>query len=271
VLAALAGGWFGLRPGPSQAAAALPVEATPRADVPPPLQQALPRAAPASAPTAGSLVGTQPDGDWALDGQGRLQPQLGLRRRFDYLLSQIGERSLPELRAQLLQLAQAELDADTTAAVLALWDRYLQLQQQPWKLAVDLQRPESWRAALAERQQQRRVLLGPAWAEAFYGDEERALLAQILALEQGRPHAPEALPPPLPQAAEREAALQAQWADWERRLAEARVALARLQQAPEYSAPQRAAAREQLLQRLFSPAERVRAEALLAPMVRAPM
>ncbi len=224
----------------------------------------------ASAPAApvlgrGSLIDTELDGDWAWPGQGGLRPGAGLRRRFDHLLSRQGELPLAALQAELTKLARAELPPALADEVLALWTRYLALQQHPWRTHVHPRRPETWRPALAERQQVRRQHLGPAWGQAFYADEERELIATIVALESGQPApaSPEPTPPLHPQAAEREAAVQAEWQAWERRMAEARTELARLRAAPELTEPQRQAAANRLMAERFQGTEAVRARALL--------
>jgi len=263
-------GWFGGLPQGGPEPAVSPVTtATPQAA---PNQAAAPGPAPsaASAPAAavlgrGSLVGTELDGDWAWPGQGALRPGAGLRRRFDHLLSRQGELPLATLQAELTQRARAELPPAVADEVLALWTRYLALQQHPWRTHVHPRRPETWRPALAERQQVRRQHLGPAWGQAFYADEERELSATIVALESGQPApaTPEPTPPLHPQAAEREAAVQAEWQAWERRLAEARAELARLQAAPELTEPQRQAATARLIAERFEGTEAVRARALL--------
>lgn len=271
-LLAVALGWavFGGPPRGEPAPAGGPTAVTP----PPaaPARAAAPGLAPSAASAAfapvlgrGSLAGTELDGDWAWPGQGGLRPSAGLRRRFDHLLSRQGELPLAALQAELARLARAELPPHAADEVLALWGRYLALQQHPWRTHVHPRRPETWRPALAERQQVRRQHLGPAWAAAFYADEERELSATIVALESGQaaPAAPEPTPPLHPQAAEREAAVQAEWQAWERRLAQARVELLRLQAAPELSATQRHAAAERLVAERFQGSEAVRARALL--------
>jgi lipase chaperone LimK len=58
--------------------------------------------------------------------------------------------------------------------------------------------------------------------------------------------------------------VQAEWQAWERRLADARAELARLQAAPELSATQRHAAAERLVAERFQGSEAVRARALLS-------
>ena len=56
-----------------------------------------------------SLAGTQPDGDWGLDARGQLRASRGIRQRFDYYLSLIGEKSLSEIEALLLHDAHTGL------------------------------------------------------------------------------------------------------------------------------------------------------------------
>jgi lipase chaperone LimK len=268
--AAVGWGWFGGSPqgGPSPAAA--PNTAMPAPTAPVRAAAAGLASRPASSPAApvlgrGSLAGTELDGDWAWPGQGALRPGVGLRRRFDHLLSRQGELPLAALQDELARLARTELPPPVADEVLALWGRYLALQQHPWRTHVHPRRPETWRPALAERQQVRRHHLGPAWAAAFYAIEERELSATIVALESGQPApaAPEPTPPLHPQAAEREAAVQAEWQAWERRLTEARTELARLRTAPELTELQRQAAAERLIAERFPGTEAVRARALL--------
>jgi hypothetical protein len=115
---------------------------------------------------------------WPLDAEGQLQPHRALRERFDQLLAQAPP---PAARALLAQQASAELRPEQAEAVLRLWDAYLALQQQDWQVPVDLNRPETWAEALAERHAARREQLGSEWALAFYGADEarvRAFLAE---------------------------------------------------------------------------------------------
>lgn len=211
-----------------------------------------------------SLAGTSADGDWAVGADSRLTPSHTLRRRFDYYLTLVGEVPLDSLRALVVQQAAAELREPALSAVMALWDRYVALQQTPWKHAVDLRRRDTWAAALAERSQGRRAALGAEWAEAFYADEERELAAMIA----GQPGSPAATgatgaPPAHPQAAEREAAVTAQWQQWEQRLAAARQQLQTLNTDATLTPAQRAERADQLLAAQFTGTELTRARGLL--------
>lgn len=211
-----------------------------------------------------SLAGTSADGDWAVGADGRLTPSHTLRRRFDYYLTLIGEVPLDSLRALVLQQASDELREPALGAVMALWDRYVALQQTPWKHTVDLRRRDTWADALAERSQGRRAALGTEWAQAFYADEERELAAMIA----GQPGNPAAtgttgLPAPQPQAAEREAAVNAQWQQWEQRLTAARQQLQALNADATLAPAQRAERADQLLAAQFTGTELTRARGLL--------
>ena len=211
-----------------------------------------------------SLAGTSADGDWSVGTDGRLTPSHALRRRFDYYLTLVGEVPLDSLRALVLQQASDELREPALGAVMALWDRYVALQQTPWKHTVDLRRRDTWADALAERSQGRRAALGTEWAQAFYADEERELAAMIA----GQPGNPAAtgttgLPAPQPQAAEREAAVNAQWQQWEQRLTAARQQLQALNADATLAPAQRAERADQLLAAQFTGTELTRARGLL--------
>lgn len=227
----------------------------------------------------GSLRGTEPDGGWLLDEAGRLQPSIALRRRFDYYLSGVGEATLPELSALLATHARRDLAPGPAAEVLALWDRYLALQQYRFQHSVRMDDRATWPVALAERQQVRRQMLGVAWAAAFYADEE-AELARHIAQPTAEPPAPSALLPDPGRvdaatlhrqrveqfgeaAAQRLREEDAQWAAWERRLLQAHAEIGRLQRAPELSELQRNEAIAGYLAAHFDERERLRVRALM--------
>lgn len=249
----------------------------------------------------GSLRGSSLDGGFRLDEQGRLMPSREVRRRFDQLLSTLGEASIEELTLLLRQQALAELQGNAEAAdqVMAVWDRYVSLQRHRFQVALDPREPDSLRAGLAERQQVRRQWLGLEWADAFFSDDESALLTQLQTLDAGSataagdgsdtadaslqqaPHLPDIARAPGPgddaadwqrqrvamfgaEAAARLQALDEEEARWNTRIAQAQTQVAALQSSAELSGLQKAQAVASYIDAHFSAgSERLRARALL--------
>jgi lipase chaperone LimK len=239
----------------------------------------------------GSLRGSDLDGDWGRWAEGRLLPSLSLRLRFDYLLTALGETNPGDLRHWIEDEVTAQMNAGAARQVLAVWDRYLTLQQQAFRLSANPADPSTWQPALAERANARQAILGREWAAAFYTDEEAAFALhteQVTArrAKGGKPAADAGTPSWLvapanaspaqaeqlhaarvqelgAAGAERLRAEDAAWADWERRLNDARLRLQALASAPELSAPQRLQAQEEELAQRFAGSELVRARALL--------
>ena len=218
-----------------------------------------------------SLADTQADGTWSIGPNGQAQPNLALRRRFDYFLLLQGERDIAALTADIQRQVSAAHGQIAAQQVMALWRSYLQLQQHRWTTQVDMQRPSTWSSALTERSMKRRELLGIAWAEAFYRDEE-ADLRQLIAKSNGQANgqdlttasaAERNLPSALPDAPQRQAEVDAEWQQWSQRLDAARSQIAKLQQAPELSEPQRADAVAAYVTSQFSGSELLRVKALL--------
>jgi lipase chaperone LimK len=231
----------------------------------------------------GSLRDAALDGDWGVDGQGRLQPSLALRRRFDQLLTTLGEVNLDELTGWLLDRSLRDVGPTASAEIMAVWARYITLLEQHYTTALRLDDPQTWMQALAERQRARREILGPAWAEAFFREEEDALRRQAELARQagssGRAAEPDWLHPD-PQlsadelhqrrvaqygaeAAERLRAEDEAEARWQARLAQAREQVRALQQAPHLSEPQRQEAVEGWITSHFDAREQLRVRALL--------
>lgn len=218
-----------------------------------------------------SLADTQADGTWSIGPDGQAQPSLALRRRFDYFLLLQGERDIAALTADIQRQVSAAHGQIAAQQVMALWSSYLQLQQHRWTTQVDMQRPSTWSSALTERSMKRREQLGIAWAEAFYRDEEADLRQQI-AKSNGQANgqdlttasaAERNLPTALPYAPQRQAEVDAEWQQWSKRLEAARSQIAKLQQAPELSEPQRADAVAAYVTSQFSGSELLRVKALL--------
>lgn len=232
----------------------------------------------------GSLRGTELDGEWGVDAQGQLNPGRALRRRFDQLLTTQGEVSLDELTGWLRARLYSELGAEAAQAVLQMWQKYLLLEGQAYRYEVRLDDPSSIRWALQERQQKRRAVLGVAWADAFFADEEAVLLKQLEArdsrLASAQPSSSAGMHAAMPhltpeqafavratqfnaEAAQRLADLDREEVQWQQRLAGAQAQWNQTTQAAHLSPVQQQAAFTQWLDSHFSANERLRVQALL--------
>jgi lipase chaperone LimK len=215
-----------------------------------------------------SLRGTQLDGAWDVDGHGALHPTVALRRRFDQLLTLAGEAKVDEITAFIEQQVTEEHGAAAARAVLDAWQRYVALQRHVFTERIDPADRSSLQRALAERQRVRRDVLGFDLATAFFADEEARAEAQLMA--------PPGSPPPTdvhtavidratldPAALARLQQADAAWADWQRRLADAKQRIQTLQSAPELSDVQKREAVDRLIAQQFDTHEAVRVRALL--------
>ena len=212
-----------------------------------------------------SLRGVELDGAWEARADGQLQPTIALRRRFDQLLSLLGEATIEELQGFIAYDVENLAGADAAQRVLDLWQRYVMLQQHAFRSRPDMHDRRTWAPALAERQQVRRQLLGADAAAAFYADDEQ----QLQALIQGQPPV---TPAPVhavdrarlaPDALDRLQKEEAAWADWERRLADARRELAALNGQAQLSPLQRGEAMDRFIAQRFDSGEATRVRALL--------
>ncbi|RZL00221.1 MAG: hypothetical protein EOP36_16550 [Rubrivivax sp.] len=129
---------------------------------------------------------------WSVIG-GKLTPTRALRDRFDSYLPLGKGVTMVEVRATIEQDAEADLGQANAAQVLAIWDRYARLQNNDWQHPFNATEPKGWQATLNEQHRVRRQLLGPEWAEAFFGDDEAAFQRRIANLVATRPAAPPTL------------------------------------------------------------------------------
>lgn len=233
--------------------------------------------------TKGSFAGTQLDGDWAIGADGRPQPNIQLRRRFENYLLALGEATLPEIRS-LVEDDVRRAHGDVCAAeVMVIWDKYMQLRQHDFQRRFDQSDRSTWRPFFDELRSVRRQILGRDWAQAFFAAEEAEFEQFVAQLESGQP-SPADPGAPVPQmapgrdaasvraervarygeaAAQRLEQADAEWADWERRLQAGRAEWARLKQSPELSDAQRRELMDRYIAANFQPDEDRRVRALL--------
>ncbi len=119
-----------------------------------------------------SFKGAPIDGDCLVDASGRLKPDIELRRRFDYFLRDQSEVTIPEIRSLLAVDACPGKSAEVVNQMLDVWDKYWRLKMYSYQHAANPSNPLTWLSAFSEHKDVRRQILGPVWAEAFFGEEE---------------------------------------------------------------------------------------------------
>lgn len=124
----------------------------------------------------GALSGTVPPGSWCVH-DGALQPCAELRRRFEYYLLAPGDVQASEIRLRIAEDATRDHGEKVAADILAVWDRYDRLRTWPWQHKFEQSDRSTWEPALQEQRKVRRQVLGEAWADALYGEEEKQLEA----------------------------------------------------------------------------------------------
>jgi Proteobacterial lipase chaperone protein len=188
--------------------------------------------------TSGSLRGSDLDGGWVV---ARLQTDPALTRRFDHLLTALGEVDVTEIRRWIGAEVTRQHGPATAAQVLLAWDEHLARLQN--KTTPGQEGGNNYPA----NPPQKTVRNPPPLPRAVLLPEPSASAEQLQALHTQR------VAKFGPEAAERlRAEDAARWA-WSHRLAQAR---SQLQTVPE-------AEREAHLQRQFSGSELLRARALL--------
>lgn len=233
--------------------------------------------------TKGSFADTQLDGDWAIGPDGKPQPSIQLRRRFENYLLALGEATLPEIRSLVEDDARRAHGDVSAAAILAVWDKYMQLRQHDFQRRFDQSDRATWRPFFEELKAVRRQILGRDWAQAFFAAEEAEFEQFVAQLESGQPAPPDP-GAPVPQiapgkdaaavraervarygeaAAQRLEQADAEWADWERRLQAGSTEWTRLKQSPELSDAQRRELMDRYIAANFQPDEHRRVRALL--------
>ncbi|QEL55053.1 lipase chaperone [Chromobacterium paludis] len=138
-------------------------------------------AATGGAPAA-SLRGTQPDGEVKTSLQGDLKVDQELRRLFDYYLATLGERTLPQIRADVRRDLQGRLQSRALAQAMSLFDRYVAYRQSLTGMAAAASTDLSTR--LARARAVRLQYFSAAEVAGLFGEEDRydAFTIQRLAI-----------------------------------------------------------------------------------------
>ena len=230
----------------------------------------------------GSFQGTEPNGDWCV-AAGKLSPCNGLRRRFEYYLLGMGEVTVADIRTLVNEEARRANGEEMGDAIMSLWDKYWRLRTHEWRNVFVQSDRNTWMPAFEEQRMVRRQILGEDWARAFFDDEEAKFKQYVAQVESGQPPPPDP-GEPVPQmapgkdpaavhaervarygqdAANRLAKADEEWADWERRLAAARVEWERLKASQNLSDVQRKQDMQAYVNANFKSDEHLRVKALL--------
>lgn len=230
------------------------------------------------------LSQTQVAGDWAVDANGVLRPDLALRKRFEHYMLALGQVTPAEIRLLIEDEARKAHGEKTAAEIMDVYDKYMAVRSQQPRHRLVLNERDTWEPAFQEQKAIRRQLMGVPWAEAFFKAEEDEFV-RFSAQADGKSGPDKAdLNMPVPQmgpgkdaqavhaeraalygeaAAQRLAQADAEWADWERRLAAAKAQWQHLQSSAELSDVQRQQSLDQYIDGHFAPDERMRARGLI--------
>jgi lipase chaperone LimK len=230
------------------------------------------------------LSQTQVAGDWAVDANGVLRPDLALRKRFEHYMLALGQVTPAEIRLLIEDEARKAHGEKTAAEIMDVYDKYMAVRSQQPRHRLVLNERDTWEPAFQEQKAIRRQLMGVPWAEAFFKAEEDEFV-RFSAQADGKSGPDKAdLNMPVPQmgpgkdaqavhaeraalygeaAAQRLAQADAEWADWERRLAAAKAQWQHLQSSAELSEVQRQQGLDQYIESHFPPDERMRVRGLI--------
>lgn len=231
----------------------------------------------------GSFAGTEPSGEWCVTADKLLKPCKGLRGRFEYYILGLGEVTIAEIRGLVQDEARRDHGDKLAAEITDLFDKYWKIRTYDWRNQFVQSDRSTWMPVFEEQKSVRRQILGQAWAEAFFSDDEKHFLEYFAQLESGQPAAPD-VGEPVPQmeagkdpaavraervtrygedAADRLEAVDKQWDDWERRLSAARTEWDRLKAANNLSDSQRQSEMQRYVDEHFQDKDKVRVKALL--------
>lgn len=231
----------------------------------------------------GSFAGTEPSGDWCVGSDQLLKPCEGLRGRFEYYILGIGEITIGEIRLLIEDEARRAHGDKIAAEIMAIFDKYWTLRTYDWKNQFIQNDRSTWLPVFEEQKSVRRQILGEPWAQAFFAADEKHFKEYYAQLESGTPpppHPGEPVPQMEPgkdpaavraervarygeEAAARLDAVDAQWADWDRRLGAARAEWERIQGLGNLSDTQKQDEMQRYVQSNFQDKDQLRVRALL--------
>lgn len=231
----------------------------------------------------GALQGTEPAGEWCVTPALSLKPCHGLRSRFEYYLLGLGQATTKEIRSLVNDEAQRAHGALLASQIMSVFDQYCLVRNYEWTSRYSQSDRSTWTPLFEEQKAVRRRILGIAWAEAFFGNDEQHFVDHLAQLESGRPPPPDP-GEPVPQispgrdpgavrtervtrygeeAADRLAQVDADWEAWDRRVTAARNEWERLQASGNLSTQQKQEAMNLYLNEQFHGKERIRAKGLI--------
>ncbi len=231
----------------------------------------------------GSFAGTRPPTDWCVTTDLQLKACPDLRGLFEYYILGLGEVTIEDIRLLIDDEARRAHGDQLAAEIMAIFDKYWQIRTYDWKNKFIQGDRSTWLPVFEEQKSVRRRILGAEWAEAFFADDEKHFKEYYAQLESGLPpppHPGEPVPQMEPgkdpaavraervarygeEAAARLDAVDAQWADWDRRLAAARTEWTRLQGQNNLSDTQKQDEMQRYVNTHFQDKEQLRVRALL--------
>lgn len=120
-----------------------------------------------------SLRGTTPDGELREDEAHNLLIIEGVRRRFDYFLSTLGEEDLNVIRARVAAHISKALSANAAAQAWVLFENYLNYRAELSTLPEHDGNVDTLRASLRARQALRQRWFDATTIDAFFGFQDR--------------------------------------------------------------------------------------------------
>lgn len=136
--------------------------------------------------TRSKAAGMPIAGDWCVAKGNRLEPCSVLRDRFEYYFHGLGELTSGEVRLITEDESRRANGEALTARIMQVFDQYLAWRRHPFTHVADPSDRRTWMPALQEQRQVREKLLGAAWTQAFFEEEDKELLGMYAQLEAGQ-------------------------------------------------------------------------------------